>query len=321
MLIVASLICRINPKIKDCRVFKMVVSARQKTVDNPILVKAEIFEFKEKLPKPFIKWVGGKRQLLPELQKRMPDGVNSYFEPFIGGGALMWSLDKSKFRRIVINDYNPELANLYKVVKEQPEQLLKNLSKHRNTESYYYKMREMDRTPSYSRRAPVTKASRFIYLNKTGFNGLYRVNSSGQNNVPFGRYKNPCIVETDNIRACSTFLQNVEILNGDFELIRPMLDENSFVYLDPPYAPISATSSFTGYTDQGFDDGMQLRLKAFCDYIDSIGAKFMLSNSSAPLIYDLYSDYHIDEVLANRAVNCKANGRGKVTELVIRNYE
>jgi len=300
----------------------MIISARKKIVDNPdLIVKSEILEFKEKRPKPFIKWVGGKRQLLPELQRRMPDDANSYFEPFIGGGALMWSLDKSKYQRIVINDYNPELTNLYKVVKEQPEQLLKNLSKHRNTESYYYKMREMDRTPSYSRRTPVTKASRFIYLNKTGFNGLYRVNSNGQNNVPFGRYENPCIVDTDNIRACSAFLQSVEILNGDFELIRPMLDANSFVYLDPPYAPISATSGFTSYTAQGFDSGMQLKLKEFCDYIDGIGAKFMLSNSSAPLIYELYSDYHIDEVLANRVVNCKANGRGKVTELVIRNYE
>lgn len=282
--------------------------------------KAEVLAFQEKLPKPFIKWVGGKRQLLPELKKRLPDNIRSYFEPFIGGGALMWSLDKSKIQRIVINDYNTELANLYKVVKEHPEQLLKNLSRHRNTETYYYKIREMDRSPSYSRRTPITKASRFIYLNKTGFNGLYRVNSSGQNNVPFGRYNNPCIVDTDNINACSSFLQGVDILNGDFELIRPMLDENSFVYLDPPYAPLSATSNFTGYTDKGFSDDMQLRLKEFCDYIDSIGAKFMLSNSSAPLIYDLYDEYQIDEVLANRAVNCKANGRGKITELVIRNY-
>ncbi|GAB6071538.1 DNA adenine methylase [Thiomicrorhabdus hydrogeniphila] len=282
--------------------------------------KAKVLDFKEKLPKPFIKWVGGKRQLLPELHKRLPTKVDSYFEPFIGGGALMWSLDRSKIQRIVINDYNPELANLYQVVKDSPDALLKNLSKHRNTETYYYQMREMDRFESYSRRTSITKASRFIYLNKTGFNGLYRVNSSGQNNVPFGRYSNPCIVETDNIYACSSFLQGVEILNGDFELIRPMLDENSFVYLDPPYAPLSATSSFTGYTDKGFNDDMQLRLKEFCDYINSIGAKFMLSNSSAPLIYDLYSDYQIDEVLANRAVNCKASGRGKVTELVIRNY-
>jgi len=282
--------------------------------------KAKVLDFKEKLPKPFIKWVGGKRQLLPELHKRMPTKFDSYFEPFIGGGALMWSLDRSKIQRIVINDYNPELANLYQVVKDSPDALLKNLSKHRNTETYYYQMREMDRFESYSRRTAITKASRFIYLNKTGFNGLYRVNSRGQNNVPFGRYSNPCIVETDNIHACSSFLQGVEILNGDFELIRPMLDENSFVYLDPPYAPLSATSSFTGYTDKGFNDDMQLRLKEFCDYINSIGAKFMLSNSSAPLIYDLYSEYQIDEVLANRAVNCKASGRGKVTELVIRNY-
>lgn len=285
------------------------------------MVNAEILEFKEKPPKPFIKWVGGKRQLLPELQKRMPDDVNSYFEPFIGGGALMWTLDKFKFQRIVINDYNHDLANLYRVVKEQPEQLLMDLRKHRNTEHYYYQMREMDRTSGYSRRTRVTKASRFIYLNKTGFNGLYRVNSAGQNNVPFGKYENPCIVETANIMACSAFLQNIEILNGDFELIRPMLDKKSFVYLDPPYAPLSATSSFTGYTDQGFNEAMQLRLKEFCDHIDGIGAKFMLSNSSAPLIYNLYRDYRIDEVLASRAVNCKANGRGKVNEFVIRNYK
>ena len=276
---------------------------------------------KKRQLKPFIKWVGGKRQLLPELHKRLPVKFNSYFEPFIGGGALMWSLDRAKIQKIVINDYNYELANLYTVVKEQPEQLLKDLSKHQNTEPYYYKIREMDRTPIYPIRSPVIKASRFIYLNKTGFNGLYRVNASGQNNVPFGRYKNPCIVDEEGIRTCSDFLQNVEVLNGDFELIRPMLDENSFVYLDPPYAPLSATSSFTGYTDKGFNEDMQLRLKEFCDYIDSIGAKFMLSNSSAPLVYNLYSGYHIDEVLASRAVNCKAGGRGKVTELIIRNYK
>lgn len=272
------------------------------------------------LPKPFIQWVGGKRQLLPELHKRLPLKIDSYFEPFVGGGALMWSLDRAKIQRIVINDYNPELANLYQVVKDSPDALLKSLGKHQNTETYYYQMREMDRDQSYSSRTAITKASRFIYLNKTGFNGLYRVNVSGQNNVSFGRKTNPCIVETDNIHACSSFLQGVEILSGDFENIRPMLNENSFVYFDPPYAPLPAKSSFTGYTDKGFGDDAQLRLKEFCDYIDGVGAKFMLSNSSAPLIYDLYSEYQIDEVLATRAVNCKAFGRGKVTELVIRNY-
>lgn len=299
----------------------MVMLARKALVDNSSpKVNAEVLTFNTKPPKPFIKWVGGKRQLLPELQKRLPENIDTYFEPFIGGGALMWSLDKSKIQKIVINDYNHELTNLYRAVKESPKQLLENLSKYKNTEAYYYKTREMDRLPSYSRKNAIAKASRFIYLNKTGFNGLYRVNANGQNNVPYGRYKNPCIADTDNIKACSSFLQNIEILNGDFELIRPMLDENSFVYLDPPYAPLSATSSFTGYTDQGFDDSMQLRLKSFCDYINEIGAKFMLSNSSAPLIYDLYDNYKVDEVLANRAVNCKANGRGKITELIIKNY-
>lgn len=271
-------------------------------------------------PKPFIKWVGGKRQLLPELIKRLPKEITSYFEPFIGGGALMWSLHNKKIKSIVISDYNHELSNLYKVVKTNPEKLVSSLKKHKNTEKYFYALRGIDRVRSYQRRSTTTKASRFIYINRTGFNGLYRVNLKGENNVPFGRYSNPKIVDESNLLKCSKFLQDVKVMNGDFECIRDMLDQDSFVYLDPPYIPLSSTSNFTGYTDQGFDFDMQFRLREFCDYIDSIGAKFMLSNSSAPLVYELYESYNIDTVLANRVVNCKGSGRGKVEELIIRNY-
>jgi DNA adenine methylase len=272
-------------------------------------------------PKPFIKWVGGKRQLIPEIHARLPKMIKHYFEPFVGGGALLWTLEKEAIESITINDYNTDLVNLYNTVKFNPNDLITDLNRHINEENYFYATRNLDREPSFSSLSNVQKASRFIYLNKTGFNGLYRVNSKGQNNVPFGRYANPKIADEPNIMACSQFLADVNILNGDFEGIKPFLTKNSFVYFDPPYAPLSATSSFTGYTDQGFGDDMQLRLKQFCDYIHEIGGQFMLSNSSVPIIYDLYKDYRIHEVLANRAVNCKASGRGKIKEVLIRNYD
>ncbi|MDM7858087.1 DNA adenine methylase [Thiopseudomonas acetoxidans] len=272
-------------------------------------------------PKPFIKWVGGKRQLLPELQRYLPEKITDYFEPFIGGGALLWTLDPQQLRSITINDYNAELVNAYQVVRDKPRQLLDSLAKHRNTETYYYEQRALDRQDNFNRRTAVTRASRFIYLNKTGYNGLYRVNSKGQHNVPFGRYANPTIVDSETIYACSAFLQHVQLMQGDFDAIRPLLSADAFVYLDPPYAPVSATANFTSYTDQGFDHSMQQRLKELCDYIDAIGAKFMLSNSAAPLIYKLYQDYEVIEVQASRAVNSKASGRGKVTELIVRNYQ
>lgn len=270
--------------------------------------------------KPFIKWVGGKRQLLSELQRYLPENITDYFEPFIGGGALLWTLAPQQLRSLTINDYNAELMNAYQVVRDKPQQLLASLAQHRNAEEYYYQLRALDRQDDFLRRSAVTRASRFIYLNKTGYNGLYRVNSKGQHNVPFGRYANPTLADADTIYACSAFLQQVKLMQGDFDAIRPLLTAEAFVYLDPPYAPVSATANFTSYTDKGFDQGMQLRLKELCDYIDSIGAQFMLSNSAAPLVYELYQDYHIVEVQATRAVNSKASGRGKVTELIVRNY-
>lgn len=270
--------------------------------------------------KPFIKWVGGKRQLLPELQQRLPERILDYYEPFIGGGALLWTLEPQELRSITINDYNAELINAYQVVRDKPQHLLASLAKHRNTEIYYYEQRALDRQDNFNRRTAVERASRFIYLNKTGYNGLYRVNSKGQHNVPYGRYSNPTIVDPETIYACSAFLQHVQIMQGDFDAIRPLLSADAFVYLDPPYVPVSATASFTSYTDQGFDRSMQQRLKELCDYTDAIGAKFMLSNSDTPLVRELYAAYHIEEVKAARAINSKATARGKITELVVRNY-
>ena len=268
--------------------------------------------------KPIIKWVGGKRQLIKELKSFLPLKYNRYFEPFIGGGALFFS---SKHKNSFISDYNHELTNLYIVIRDNLEDLIKDLKKHKNTEEYYYEMRALDRdAKKYKRLSNVKKASRFIYLNKTGFNGLYRVNKSGQHNVPYGKYKNPTWLDEDNLRECSEFLSHTEIQTGDFEIIRQHIQKGDLIYLDPPYVPLNDTS-FTSYTHNGFDSDMQIRLKELCDYIDGIGAYFMLSNSYTDYIIELYKDYEIKTVMANRAVNCKATGRGKIKEVVVMNYE
>ncbi len=271
------------------------------------------------MAKPFIKWVGGKRQLIDELEKRLPKEYNNYFEPFIGGGALLFHL---KPKNATINDYNSELTNLYTVVKENVEELIQDLKKHKNEHDYYYEIRSWDRNKrGYAQRSDVRKAGRFIYLNRTGYNGLYRVNRNGENNVPYGRYKNPRILDEDNLKACSEYLQSVKICNDDFEkVIKENVKKGDFVYFDPPYVPVNKTSSFTSYTDQGFDEAMQTRLRDLCIYLGDIGAKFMLSNSDTPLINELYKDFKIDKVLASRAVNSKGSGRGKIYEVVVRNY-
>lgn len=270
------------------------------------------------MSKPIIKWVGGKRQLIEQIKKYMPTKFNNYFEPFIGGGALFFELNKENS---VINDFNPELTNMYEIIKTKPYALIKDLKKHKNDEKYYYEKRAEDRQDSYKKMSKVKKASRLIFLNKTGYNGLYRVNSKGQSNVPFGKYSNPLIVDKENILSCHKRLQTTTILTGDFENIKPLIKEGDFIYLDPPYVPVSDTANFTSYTSQGFDSNMQIRLKEFCDYINSIGAYFMLSNSYTEFIFSLYKDYTIKTVEANRALNCKASGRGKVNEVLIFNYK
>ena len=267
--------------------------------------------------KPFIKWVGGKRQLLPNIINNMPLEFNNYYEPFMGGGALFFHLNHNKS---FLNDINEELVNLYKVVKEDVELLIEDLKKHKNTKEYFYKIRNQDREEVYEKMSTIEKASRFIYLNKTCFNGLYRVNKKGQFNTPFGSYNNPKIVDSENLRLASESLKYTIISQGSFHLLEDKIKKNDFIYLDPPYAPLSATSNFTSYTKENFDLKMQEELRDFCDRIHKKGAYFLLSNSSAPLIYDLYKNYDIEEVLASRNINSKGDSRGKIKELLVKNY-
>lgn len=266
---------------------------------------------------PIVKWVGGKRQLMFELLKNMPKSHNRYFEPFIGGGALFFELQPEN---AYISDMNEELINLYSVVRDNVYELISDLNKHEISKEYFLEIRNLDRTSEYKNLSNVQRASRFIYLNRTCFNGLYRVNSQGQFNVPFGNYKNPRIVDENNLLNCSELLKNTEIKCADFSEILTKVKKGDFVYFDPPYVPLNETSSFTSYTKDGFDMDMQFKLRDICDELDSMGVKFMLSNSDTKFVNELYSNYEIKKVFASRAVNANAEGRGKITEVLVRNY-
>ncbi len=267
-------------------------------------------------PKPFVKWAGGKRQLVDILLSNVPPSFNRYFEPFVGGGALLFELQPQK---AVISDINEELINAYKVIKDNVEELINSLKKHKNTKEYYYAIRAINPKTL----TPVERASRFIYLNKTCFNGLYRENSKGQFNVPFGRYKNPKICDEENLRAVSEFLNKIEItiLNCDYKITCEMAKSGDFVYLDPPYYPISKTASFTKYNKNGFSEEDQIELSEIFKELDRKGCYVMLSNSNTEFIKKLYANYRIQEIKANRFINCKANRRGKSNiEVLITNF-
>ena len=266
---------------------------------------------------PIVKWVGGKRQLMLELLKNMPETYNRYFEPFIGGGALFFELQPQNG---YISDMNEELINLYTVVRDDVYELIDALNKHKVSKEYFLKIRNLDRTEKYNKLSDIEKASRFIYLNRTCFNGMYRVNSQGQFNVPFGNYKNPRIVDAENLINCSNLLKNTEICCADFSKILNKVQKCDFVYFDPPYVPLNETSSFTSYTKDGFDLDMQFKLRDVCDKLDSMGVMFMLSNSDTKLVNELYSNYEIKKVFASRAINANGSGRGKITEVLVRNY-
>lgn len=243
-----------------------------------------------KLVAPFVKWVGGKRQLLTEIEKYLPSKFATYYEPFIGGGALLFHLQP---KNAIINDSNAELINLYTVIKENPLALIEDLRKHKNEADYFYEIRSLDRNrDKFSTLTNVERASRIIFLNKTCYNGLFRVNSAGEFNTPFGRYKNPNIVNEITIKAVSLYLNkaNISIMNEDFERALQNVSKGDFVYLDPPYDPLSNSSSFTGYTQGGFDRGEQERLKDVCDLLHAKKAKFLLSNSYTNLILNLYQN-------------------------------
>ena len=277
---------------------------------------------KNKLVAPFLKWVGGKRQIMPSIVELLPKNIGrlNYVEPFIGGGAVLFHLQP---QNAIINDFNSELINVYEVVRDNLDELIQDLKTHRNEADYFYELRGLDRTDGFNNLTNIQKASRVIYLNKTCFNGLYRVNNSGEFNSPFGKYKNPNIVNEPTLKAVNRFLNqnNIIIQTVDYANVLENIPENSFVYLDPPYHPISESSNFTGYIQGGWDMWDQIRLREVCDNLNERGIKFLLSNSSAQLIKDQYQNYQINVVKANRSINSDASNRGEIDELLIRNYE
>lgn len=268
---------------------------------------------------PCLKWVGGKRQIINSIVPLVPKSFSSYCEPFFGGGALCFHL-KPNFA--IINDINTELIDFYKVVRDYPEALISELSSYVNDEDFYYSIRNLDRAESFKHISPVKKAARTYYLNRMGFNGLYRVNSKGLFNVPYGHHKRPFSPFVDVIRSLSDYFNhnNIVMLNGHFSEILNYLDSNSFVYLDPPYDPVS-TTSFTSYSSKNFSRQNQIELKEFCDNLSSRKIKFMLSNSATDFILDLYKKYNITIVEAKRSVNRDGKKRGSVNEVLVRNYK
>lgn len=277
---------------------------------------------KIKAAAPVLKWVGGKRQLLKKIKEYVPE-FTTYYEPFVGGGALLFDLQPQK---AIVNDLNSELINVYQVIKENSEDLITELSnekKYANNSKCFYKIRELDRKPrKFQSLTPVEKAARVIYLNKTCFNGLYRVNSLGEFNSPFGNYPKPNIVNKEVIESVSKYFNQAEItfLNGDFEETIKGIKADSFVYLDPPYEPISRTSNFTGYNENGFGREEQIRLKKMCDKLNKRQVRFLQSNSDCEFIRKLYDGYEIIPIKARRSVSCVASTRCEIGEVLIRNY-
>lgn len=296
--------------------------------------------------KPFIKWVGGKGQLIEQLDSLLPEDFENwedvtYIEPFVGGGAMLFYMLQRypNIRHAVINDVNSDLTNLYWVVRDFPEALIKTLSyiekkylslqNDEERRSFFLKRRKWynENKLYYENRIDcIENAALFIFLNKTCFNGLYRVNKKDLFNVPFGKYKNPKICDSATIRKDSELLQRVEILTGDFEQTFKYAKGNTLFYFDPPYRPITKTSAFTDYTKDSFNDDSQVRLKEYCDKINKAGYKFMLSNSDGKSVNEddnffdtLYENYKIDRVFASRSINCNGQKRGKLTKILVHN--
>jgi DNA adenine methylase len=285
--------------------------------------KAETIE-RDILVQPFLKWAGGKRELAPKIREYVPQKYGLYFEPFVGAGAVLFDLQP---KTALVNDVNSELINCYQVIKNSPQRLIADLRKHPNTKRYFYRLRSIDREADFSKLSRVKRASRIIFLNKTCYNGLFRVNSQGHFNVPYGNYVNPMIVDEVVIYAVSQYLNsaNVELSNDDFANALSGADRGDFVYLDPPYDPLSDTSSFTSYNLNSFGREEQTRLKDVCDDLSRRGCQILLSNSATPFIRGLYGDkrhYTVVEVDASRKINAIATARGKIRELLIfNNYD
>ncbi len=292
--------------------------------------------------KPFLKWAGGKTQLLPEIEKALPEYITegepfTYIEPFVGSGAVLFWILRTfpNARQVVINDINTELMSTYQVVQQYPQELINSL---RTIQEQYYSIsKEEDRKTFFlTQRARfnarefdnIELATLMIFLNRTCFNGLYRVNKSGAFNVPFGKYKNPRILDEETLLANSEALQNVIILNGDFEQTLEYAQDNTLFYFDPPYKPLSKTSSFNTYAADAFNDDEQIRLRDFCNTIDTQGYNWILSNSDVrgtnpdDTFFDvIFEQYNINRVRAKRAINANPEKRGELSELLISNFE
>jgi DNA adenine methylase len=277
---------------------------------------------------PILKWVGGKRTLLPEIQKLLhkPEPGKRFFEPFLGGGAVIFS--QTIDNQLIAGDVNTELINLYEVVKSKPKELVRKLKEFRNDEEFYYKIRNMDRTQGWSSTSAVTRAARVLYLNKTCFNGLYRVNQSGQFNTPFGSYVRPNIVNEIEIYRLHNFLTSktstgkdrVEILNASYKELARMGKSGDSFYFDPPYVPISPTASFTSYQSQGFSLADQEALRDEAARLVQKGARVLLSNSDNEIVRELYKDkniFKIHTVGISRGIAAKASSRKRITEVLI----
>jgi DNA adenine methylase len=289
--------------------------------------KSRLFEDAARIigekPKPFVKWVGGKRQLLKQFRlmnlyppEKFDRKTGRYFEPFVGGGAVFFDLLPEKG---FLSDMNKELVTTYNVIKNDVSSLVTSLKKHKVNKEYYLKIRAQDP----NKLDYVSVASRFIYLNRTGFNGLYRVNSKGGFNVPYGDNKNPLICDEENLVKVSKALSKVEIKHQDYKEVLKKAKKGDFVYFDPPYYPVSKTASFTSYVKESFLDKEQIELRDVFLELSKRGCFVMLSNSDAPFINKIYSGYkgvRINKVQAGRAINSKGSGRGKVTEVLITNY-
>lgn len=269
------------------------------------------------LPRPVLKWAGGKGQLLPQLQRQLPETFVAYHEPFVGGGALFFELSRQGLiSSAYLSDINSSLIDMYLALRDCVDEVIAVLQRHKHEEEYYYRIRAIDPTEL----SLPERAARVIYLNKTCYNGLYRENRRGEFNVPFGRYRNPTICDEPNLRAASVALRGVDIRRRHFSTVLDHARPGDLVYFDPPYHPLSATANFTNYDRHGFGPDDQRQLRDVFATLSDKGVAAMLSNSDTLFIRELYAEFHVEQVLATRMVNSKAAGRGKIAELIVRNY-
>lgn len=274
----------------------------------------------ERTPRPFIKWVGGKTQLLPELLSRIPENFGHYHEPFIGGGAFFFSLSRTRVledRDVFLSDINRELIDTYRAVKTRVRTVIKELSKHPHEKEHFYRLRAQDPFEL----GLAERAARMIYLNRTGFNGLYRVNQRGEFNVPFGKYKNPLICDEDNLQVASKALGRAALSCDPFTTVLERARPGDFVYFDPPYVPVSSTANFVSYSQNRFGLEEQERLAATFEELSARGVYVMLSNSEASWVKKRYQKHYVARVEARRAVNCNAEKRGTVGEVIVTSYD